>query len=520
MSRRWKILIAAGAVVMAGMLISAVHHYRLRAATEAYIAKLKANGEPMELAQVMPPPVPPEQNGTETFRKAAALLDADKTFLETNSIHAMDMAAPGKAVICSQQPVVLQTYSTNSWEALTAAVGQNKEALNLLHQIIEHPALDFGIHYERGFGEGFEFTNLNLVQLRNSANYLSANAICNLHHGDVAAAVKNEQAMLALANAMQSQRLVISELVRMAITRKAVNLNWEILQSPGVTGEQLTALQNDWDRLNFLQGCKDALIMERLCGENTLSMWRNSDYGLNNFFGWERRARENIGFPVEEESWLKKAKSESQIFLWRYWWSYPDELRCLRGHEVLMETLRYAETNGAFLKAFQQQQARLDALGINKLESEFGGMLSGKTDFHSMLSESITTLGYTFKKVMTVESAKRIVVTAIALKRFQLKHGNYPEKLSDLTPEFLPSVPLDPVDGQPLRYRRNVGGTFLLYSVGENGKDNGGNPSLEKDDETKSFQWQNPHALDWVWPQPATPEEIQKYYDEQARKPK
>src|SRR5208283_1761535 len=197
--------------------------------------------------------------------------------LETNSIHAMDMAAPGKAVICSQQPVVLQTYSTNSWEALTAAVGQNKEALNLLHQIIEHPALDFGIHYERGFGEGFEFTNLNLVQLRNSANYLSANAICNLHHGDVAAAVKNEQAMLALANAMQSQRLVISELVRMAITRKAVNLNWEILQSPGVTGEQLTALQNDWDRLNFLQGCKDALIMERLCGENTLSMWRNSD---------------------------------------------------------------------------------------------------------------------------------------------------------------------------------------------------------------------------------------------------
>src|SRR5208283_5358171 len=175
MSRRWKILIAAGAVVMAGMLISAVHHYRLRAATEAYIAKLKANGEPMELAQVMPPPVPPEQNGTETFRTAAALLDADKTFLETNSIHAMDMAAPGKAVICSQQPVVLQTYSTNSWEALTAAVGQNKEALNLLHQIIEHPALDFGIHYERGFGEGFEFTNLNLVQLRNSANYLSAN---------------------------------------------------------------------------------------------------------------------------------------------------------------------------------------------------------------------------------------------------------------------------------------------------------------------------------------------------------
>ena len=47
-------------------------------------------------------------------------------------------------------------------------------------------------------------------------------------------------------------------------------------------------------------------------------------------------------------------------------------------------------------------------------------------------------------------------------------------------PEFVPKVPLDPVDGQPLRYRRNADGTFLLYSVGENGKDDGGNPALNK----------------------------------------
>ena len=33
------------------------------------------------------------------------------------------------------------------------------------------------------------------------------------------------------------------------------------------------------------------------------------------------------------------------------------------------------------------------------------------------------------------------------------------------------------MDGQPLRYRRNADGTFLLYSIGENGKDDGGNPS-------------------------------------------
>jgi hypothetical protein len=106
------------------------------------------------------------------------------------------------------------------------------------------------------------------------------------------------------------------------------------------------------------------------------------------------------------------------------------------------------------------------------------------------------------------------------LKRYQLKHGNYPPNLDSLVPEFLSVIPTDPVDGKPLNYRLKADGTFLLYSVGENGKDDGGDPSLKKGVESSSFNWQNPHALDWVWPQPATAEEIQKYYDEQAKKSK
>jgi hypothetical protein len=43
--------------------------------------------------------------------------------------------------------------------------------------------------------------------------------------------------------------------------------------------------------------------------------------------------------------------------------------------------------------------------------------------------------------------------------------------------------------------------------------DDGGNPSLEKGVTSSSFSWQNSHALDWVWPQPATDTEIQNYYE-------
>jgi hypothetical protein len=101
------------------------------------------------------------------------------------------------------------------------------------------------------------------------------------------------------------------------------------------------------------------------------------------------------------------------------------------------------------------------------------------------------------------------------LKRFQLKHGKSPETLNEMVPEFSPAVPIDPYDGKPLRYHPNADGTYLLYSVGEDGKDDGGDPSLQGGVVYPSFNfyWQNARSRDWVWPQPATPAEIQYFYD-------
>lgn len=141
-----------------------------------------------------------------------------------------------------------------------------------------------------------------------------------------------------------------------------------------------------------------------------------------------------------------------------------------------------------------------------------------KADFHTLLSQEVRPMSAVFYKVMRIETARQMTVTAIALKRYQLKNGKNPASLDLLVPEFVAAVPVDPVNGEPLHYRLNSDGTFLLYSVGDNGVDDGGDPSLEKGVTGPSYYWQNAHALDWVWPQPATAEEIQKYYDAQARK--
>jgi hypothetical protein len=134
-------------------------------------------------------------------------------------------------------------------------------------------------------------------------------------------------------------------------------------------------------------------------------------------------------------------------------------------------------------------------------------------DLRWLFSESITGLGSSFHRAIVAETSRRVVITAIALKRFQLQNGIFPEKLSELTPEFLSSVPLDPIDGKPLRYKKNSDGTFLLYSIGDNDVDDGGDPTYPTGVTGSSFYWQNYHARDWVWPQPATPAEVQYFYE-------
>ena len=56
---------------------------------------------------------------------------------------------------------------------------------------------------------------------------------------------------------------------------------------------------------------------------------------------------------------------------------------------------------------------------------------------------------------------------ACALERFRLVHGDYPENLDALVPQFLDIIPHDVIGGQPLHYRRAPEGSFVYTpSVG------------------------------------------------------
>lgn len=74
----------------------------------------------------------------------------------------------------------------------------------------------------------------------------------------------------------------------------------------------------------------------------------------------------------------------------------------------------------------------------------------------------------------TCQTQNNLLLVALALRAYRLNHGTYPATLAALAPKYLKAVPDDPFAlSGPLRYKR-VGQKYVLYSIGPDGKDDGG----------------------------------------------
>jgi hypothetical protein len=198
--------------------------------------------------------------------------------------------------------------------------------------------------------------------------------------------------------------------------------------------------------------------------------------------------------------------------MWRSSWSYSEELRSLKVYQIEIETLRTMQENqsGFYKTNYDVMTVRLSSLGLTNKDNVLLKFLR-LPDWEEIFGVGPTSIPH---KTIQAEAARRIVITAIALKRFQLKQGGWPQRLNELAPEFISSVPIDPFDGKPLKYHPNTDGTYCLYSVGEDGIDDGGDVTPAAPSSftgTANWSWQR--ARDWVWPQPATPEEVQYFHE-------
>jgi hypothetical protein len=173
-----------------------------------------------------------------------------------------------------------------------------------------------------------------------------------------------------------------------------------------------------------------------------------------------------------------------RFWAWKWSWSYDEELFDLQIMDAVLELVHQVKITGAFVPA--SKAFELASTNIGKSFPDATNHFMGFGEPEIMRKGII--------KFASIEVGRRLLVTAIALRRHQLAHGKYPDNLNELVPNFLSAVPIDLMDGKPLRYQPKTNETYLLYSVGEDGIDDGGNPA-----NTNKY-WLK--ARDIVWPMP------------------
>ncbi|MCW3054953.1 MAG: hypothetical protein JWN14_4123 [Chthonomonadales bacterium] len=75
-----------------------------------------------------------------------------------------------------------------------------------------------------------------------------------------------------------------------------------------------------------------------------------------------------------------------------------------------------------------------------------------------------------------IRARSGILLVALALQAYHLDHGRYPASLAELAPAYLKKLPNDPFAMQGSFGYVGKGSTYTLYSVGPDGKDDGGKP--------------------------------------------
>lgn len=102
-----------------------------------------------------------------------------------------------------------------------------------------------------------------------------------------------------------------------------------------------------------------------------------------------------------------------------------------------------------------------------------------------------------------VQGYRNGVLAGIAAHRYRLANGNFPETIDQLVPEFLESMPLDVITGNPLKYLLTDDG-LEIYSVGADLDDDGGVETVDPMDKTvidanQHFYSANSKKFDGDW---------------------
>ncbi|HZY90394.1 MAG TPA: hypothetical protein VFE78_36570 [Gemmataceae bacterium] len=275
-------------------------------------------------------------------------------------------------------------------------------------------------------------------KVRQVSHLLTRDALRHEQRSDLNAALASCRASLNAARSLGDEPVALSQLVRTAcVINTCQALERALAQGEPPPGG-LTVMQG---ALHGEDGFPDMLVAAR--GE---------------------RAALHATFSALESGAVPPSRLESKPPNWLdYLYGPATRIKFREAHPAMLEPMnRFVEI--ARLPPHEQDAAE------RQLDSELRGLK--RSDPLAVLF--IPALQKVSQAACRKHAYLRCMEVALAAERYRQANKKWPELLDNLCPDLLAAVPLDPFDGQPLRYRRLEDGV-MIYSVSHDGEDNGGN---------------------------------------------
>jgi len=453
---------------------------RNRGALAKYKAELRAKGEKLSAEELGYPRPLEKSEGLDRLLAVANKLGAMR--FPPSSLDFGSYSGPGqvKLVWASSQPVTHSADGAYDWEAVTAqftnAVGITLE----LREAVRIPPR----YYYNDPTNFFNQPKGPFVGIRGTAQWLAGDAVVALHAGRVDQAALDIHALTQLAQFHREDHTLVSQMIRVAIAGLGLSVTWEALQADGWNEEMLAGLQRDWESVSFADAFETGMLGERAFGEAAFAVMRTASSSDRLKFVQSSTSRGTAQ--------LQSPKDYFQAYVVMPFWaanSDADEMLFLQHNQRNLESIRKLRAGVPWPEINAE---------LNSNHTVLNTAFSSPMSKYRYLLSAITIPNFVKAGQVTVrnEIQRRMTVTAIALARYKLRSGEYPLNLDAMVPQFLSAVPIDLMSTKPLCYRRNSDGTFILYSVGEDGRDDGGDPTSN----TAANKFDLWSGRDGVWP--------------------
>jgi hypothetical protein len=291
----------------------------------------------------------------------------------------------------------------------------------------------FPVQFEDGLKARLDHVNA----LRNVARLVKLQLRVRAGDGDIQGAMQSLSALVAAADAVNNEPVLVEYLVSLALSGYALGESLFLLNECSLSDDQLLQMQSLLSRLDARAGLTPAIYGERAQG----------------YYAFH-----HPGLILDIPALVK---FDGQLM---------QPVDCQTYLEWSRDLIDYSREDFPLaLDHAEQFDARVQTLMKQPIE-RFWHVTT------LLLFPAVPTV---FKACGKSMAYQEITLAAIAAERHRLKNGSFPRSIEELTPEFLPEVPLDPFDGKAIRLLHRDD-QLVIYSVGVNRVDDGGTQAPQK----------------------------------------